>query len=350
MIFLKPKYQITYNNNQYTFPFPLSDNITYVNQQKIKGLSLLKFILKIRWSRIKAKFKLRKTLSSKICYYGPFKGEFGHFLAHNLPFLMYLHKHGVKIHYCGMEIHKPFLIDEHGAPIYEKFFPLRDFFDEVAPNTNSTIPPEDVKIEIENFKRIAKNSKLPFWDIENDFYYWFIHRHFVANGHTHLYRLDKVYKTSNEFSCAIFPRSKGAKETHNNGKEWDYQKLLERISGYFEKIYVCGHPSQCLTLKPLKNTLLYISSDNKKILEACSNSSLIITQHSGVNNLGEYLNKQVLIIYKGGSKVTDIGSMNNTLYFRKSLGEKKPLHFAFSEEEIEDYLKKFKMNYEQTVA
>jgi hypothetical protein len=32
---------------------------------------------------------------------------------------MYLHKNGVKIHYCGMELHKPFMVDETGKPIYE---------------------------------------------------------------------------------------------------------------------------------------------------------------------------------------------------------------------------------------
>jgi hypothetical protein len=48
-----------------------------------------------------------------------------------------------------------------------------------------------------------------------------------------------------------------------------------------------------------------------------------------MNNLREYLNKQVLIIYKGGTKVTDISSMNNTLHFRKSLYEKKNITLCF---------------------
>ncbi|MCX8080355.1 MAG: hypothetical protein N3F09_03865 [Bacteroidia bacterium] len=263
---------------------------------------------------------------------------------------MYLHKKGVKIHYCGMEIHKPFMVDEKGNPVYATFHPLRDFFAEVAPNTNSTIPPADVKEEIIKFRQKARKGIIPFWDIDNDYYYWFIHRHFVARGFTHLYRLDKVYKTNQEFSCALFPRSKGAAETHNNGKSWDYQQLLEMISPYFDKVYVCGHPSQCLSLNPLENTVMNITTDNAKILEACSNASLIITQHSGVNNLGEYLQKQVLIIYKGANKVTDIGSMNNTLHFRKSLKEKIPLAFAFSEQEIMEYIQKFKQKHESVVA
>jgi hypothetical protein len=82
-----------------------------------------------------------------------------------------------------------------------------------------------------------------------------------------------------------------------------------------------------------------VSTDNRITLEKVSNSKLIITQHSGVNNVGEYVNTQVLIIYKGGNKVTDIGSMNNTLRFRKSLENKYPLKFAFSEEEIVNFVK-----------
>src|SRR5205823_14480788 len=113
----------------------------------------------------------------KICYYGPFKGEFGHFLAHTLPFLMYLHKKGVKIRYCGMELHKPFLVDESGKSIISEFTPLRDFFAEVPPNSNTVVPPADVQKVISEWTKEAENSRLPFWNIGDDFYYWFIHRH-----------------------------------------------------------------------------------------------------------------------------------------------------------------------------
>jgi hypothetical protein len=252
---------------------------------------------------------------------------------------MYLHKKGVEIIYCGMELHKPFLVDEKGVSIIKDFRPLRDFFAEVAPNSNSVIPPADVQVEIEKFEKEAQNSGLPFWNIGDDFYYWFIHRNWLGRGHIHLYDLSKVYKTSDQHAVCIFPRNKGAASSHNNGEPWDYPALIELLKPYIDKIYVVGHPSQSFSILASDKVELRLTTDNAQILEACSNSRLIITQHSGVNNLGEYLNKQVLIIYKGGNKIADIGSMNNTMRFRLFMKEKKPLAFAFSEQEIVEFIK-----------
>src|SRR5688500_1278649 len=168
-----------------TFPYLLSDNESYIFENRIRGIQLLKFRLKLGLGFLAASVKLRRTLSKRRCYYGPFKGEFGHFLAHNLPFLMYLHKKGVKITYCGMELHKPFMVDEAGNSIIHDFRPLRDFFSEVAPNTNSTVPPPDVQKDISAFEKEANQSGVPFWNIGDDYYYWFIHRHWLGRGHTH---------------------------------------------------------------------------------------------------------------------------------------------------------------------
>lgn len=334
-----PLYKRKSHIDGYEFPYPFMDNKTFAIESGYKGIKLIKFWLRIKLDFLIATKKLKETIKKKECFYGPFKGEFGHFTAHNLPFLVYLHKKGVKIHYCGMELHKPFLVDESGQSIIHSFYPLRDFFAEVTPNTNVTIPPKDVQVEINKFYDIVNTSNLPFWNIGNDFYYWFIHRHWILNGYTDIYDLSKVYKTQHENSCVIFPRSKGPKVSHNNGGEWDYDKIIDTIKPYFEKIYICGHPSQVLEIKPQDKVELRITADNRQILEACSNAKLIITQHSGVNNLGEYANCQVLIIYNGGNKVEDIGSMNNTLKFRKGLKQKYPLKFAFSYEEIEQKVK-----------
>jgi hypothetical protein len=321
------------------FPYGLADNKGYARQNGLKGLKLLKFWASIYKGYREANKKLEETFKKKACYYGPFKGEFGHFTAHTLPFLMYLHKHNVQITYCGLEIHKPLLIDENGNSIVTKFYALRDFFHEVSPNSNSVIPPKDVQEEINKFEREAEESGLPFWDIGNDFYYWFIHRNWLGKGHTHLYDLSKYYKTADENAVCIFPRNKGSKSSFNNGDAWDYEKLIELINPFFDKIYVVGHPSQSLSIPSSEKVEIRITADNAKILEACSNSRLIITQHSGVNNLGEYVRKQVLIIYKGGNKISDIGSMNNTLRFRGFMKEKLPLNFAFSEDEVVNYAK-----------
>jgi hypothetical protein len=284
---------------------------------------------------------MRRSIQEGTCFYGPFKGEYGHFLAHTLPFLMYLHKHGVKIIYCGMGIHKALLVDESGASIVSEFIELRDFFSEVAPNTNSTIPPSDVQDVIVAFASRAIASGLPFWNIDDDHYYWFIHRMYTVKRFHYVYDLSKSYKTKNENAVCIFPRNKGAAYSHNNGGPWDYGKMIANIEPYFDKVYIVGHPSQSLTIVPSAKTEFRITADNAIILEACANSQLIITQHSGVNNLGEYLNRQVLIIYNGGKRVADIGSMNNTLLFRNYLNEKIPLQFAFTEDEITNYVKNF---------
>jgi hypothetical protein len=334
--------QSTSTVNNITFPYALSDNKGFVVENNIKGIPLLKFWLKIYMNYRKADKRLAETLSKKVCYYGPFKGEFGHFLAHTLPFLMYLHKNGVEIRYCGMELHRPFLVDEQGQSIVKDYRSLRDFFAEVPPDSNAATPPADVQAEIKKFEREAEQSGKPFWNIGDDYYYWFIHRNWLGKGYVHLYNLSHVYKTKNENAVCIFPRSKGAASSHNNGDPWDYQKMIESIKPYFDKIYVVGHPSQSLSIPVSDKVEIRITADNRQILEACSNSRLIITQHSGVNNLGEYLQKQVLIIYKGGKQVSDIGSMNNTLRFRNFMKEKIPLAFAYSEEDIVNYIKSLK--------
>lgn len=321
-------------------PEVLSDNRTFARQYK--GWSRIKFWLRVYYRYWKANRMLRETLRKKMCYYGPFKGEFGHMTAHTAPFLMYLHSKGVKIVYCGMEIHKPLLIDEKGKSIVHDFRPLRDFFAEVPPSSNSTIPPPDVQTEIEKFDREAWKSGLPFWNIGEDFYYWFIHRNWLLKGpYMKTYQLDKVYKTKEEFSVCVFPRSKGAAATHNNGEPWNYNELVNVLSRYFEKVYVVGHPALSVPIEPKGNVEVCLSSDNRVILEKCSNSKLIVTQHSGVNNLGEYTDTQVLIIYKGGNRIADIGSIYNTLRFRPYIGTRHELSFAFSMEEVVSFVKDF---------
>lgn len=316
---------------------------TYIKQNNLSGFSALKFRLKVYCSIFKTHLKLLQTLRKKECFVGPFKGEFGHMLAHNAPFMMYLHKKGVKINYCGMTLHLPLLVNDQKKSIITNLYPLRDFFAEVSPRTNSTIPPDDVKREIQKFKQAAFNSGLPFWNLDDDFYYWFVHRHFVSHGHASLYDLKKAYQTSDENSVAIFPRSKGAAESINNGKSWDYNELVEILSPYFDKVYVVGHPSQVLTIESRKNIEVCITADNSVMLQKCANSKLIVTQHSGTTYLSEYLNTPVLIIYKGGNTV---GSLNNTLYYKKSLGQKNQLSVAYSEEEIITFIKTKK--YEKT--
>jgi hypothetical protein len=318
----------------------MSDNRGYAKFKKLKGISLLKFWTRIRLSYWKADLKLAQTLRKKKCYYGPFKGEFGHFLAHNLPFLMYLHKNGVKIIYCGMELHKPFMVDEKGNSIVSEWRVLRDFFAEVTPDSNSTVPPTDVQAEIEKFENEARQSELPFWNIGDDYYYWFIHRNWLLEkGHVYIYDLSRVYKTKDENACVIFPRKKGV-ASPNNGEPWDYQQVIDSILPYFDKIYICGHPSQVIHLNTDHPKVEFaVSTDNSVMLGKISNARLIITQHSGIVYVGEYVHRDVMVIYKGGKQVQDIGSFHNTLRFKQQFKGYSKIHLAFTREEIISNLK-----------
>jgi len=315
-----------------------SDNVFFARQHS--RLALLRFWIKIARGYTITYIKLYWTLLIKKCYYGPFKGEFGHFLAHTLPFLMYLHSKGVKIYYCGMELHKPFLVNENGEIITAKYFPLRDFFGEVIAKSNETIPPLDVQKEIDAFIKVAKQDRLiPFWNIGDNFYYWFIQRNWLLKGpFMKTYNLEKAYSKKKERSAVIFPRKKGASFSENNGGPWDYIEVAKTVSPYFDKVYITGHPSLSTELKSEGNIEVCLSKDNTVILEICAKSQLIITQHSGVNNIGEYTNNQVLIIYNGKPP---IGSLQNTLRFRPYIGTKFDLAYAFNLDEIVEYAKNF---------
>ncbi|MGP8217527.1 MAG: hypothetical protein ACLQQ4_18305 [Bacteroidia bacterium] len=315
-----------------------SDNKFFAKQYS--GIKRLQFWFKIWRGYMAADARLKKTLRLKKCYYGPFKGEFGHFLAHNLPFLSYLYSKGVQIYYCGMELHRPFLVDENGESIIAHYYPLRDFFGEVSPTSNNTVPPADVQAEISKFMETAeKDPSVPFWNIDDEFYYWFIQRNWLLKGpYMKTHNLEKVYGKGKEKAAVIFPRKKGTGYSNNHGGAWDYMDIARVVSPYFDKVYITGHPSLSAELKPEGNIEVCLSNNNKVILEICAKSQLIITQHSGVNNLGEYTNNKVLIIYNGKPP---IGSLQNTLRFRPYIGTRHDLDYAFSKEEIIEYAKNF---------
>ena len=324
--------EIYFSNNQY-----------FVLQNNIKGLAKIKFWLKVYLGYCKAWWRLFKTLHiTKKCYYGPFKGEFGHWLCHSLPFLQYLYKRGVELIFCGIEIHQPFLVDEQGNSIIHDFRPLRDFFKEVPPHSNSVTPPKDVQEKIEEFTKEAKASNLPFWHIGDDFYYWFIHRNWLLiKPYTDTYDLEKVYKTQEVKAAVIFPRKKGGAITGNNGGPWDYMEIARKISPYFEKVFITGHPALSEQLQSEGNIEVKITGSNADVLEVCSNSQLIISQHSGAVNLGEYTNSKVLVIYNGNNPIE---SMQNTLRFKPSIGTKYSFDFAYNVVEIVSFVKDFTKN------
>lgn len=280
-----------------------------------------------------------KALKDRECYYGPFKGEFGHFLLHNLPFLSHLHQQGVKINYCGMALHKAFLVDDKGNSILHSYHELRDFFAEVPSSSNETIPPEDVQKEIDLFTKKALNSGKAFLNIADKNMYWYVFRNWqLKKGRQHVYNIEPVYQTKKENACVIFPRKKGNATTPNNGGPWDYLELARVVSPYFDKVYITGHPSMSAELQSEGKIEVRLSTDNKVVIETCCNAGLIITQHSGAVHLGCYTNTEVLLIFNGKPPIK---GLIDTLRFRKNLTSQQ-INYAFSHQQIIDFVKSFK--------
>jgi len=289
--------------------------------------------------------RYRKALLTGKCYYGPFTGEFGHLLGHNLPFIAHLYSKGVQVEFCGLEIHRPFFKDEEGKPIVSSYLSTRDYFSESAPDCNIAPEPKDVASFTSGFIKEAKNAKVPYWDNADHDYYFYSFRWWVLNkGYIKVFDLSKIYKTKDERAVVIFPRKWNAnfpgaiaKQLKNNGENWDYRELARSLSPLFDKVYVIGHPVfSAVDFTSFDNVEVVLTNENAFILEKCSNSQLIISQHSGTVYLGEYTNTPVLIIYKGG---TEIGDIEITKLFKKGLGNKHEFSYAFSTEEIIAHVK-----------
>ncbi len=313
------------------FSYHMSDLEGYVFANKLNLMQRILFIGRVTIGFIKCDWKLKRTIKKAKCYYGPFKGEFGHFLAHTLPFVSYLHKENVQVKYCGMALHEAFLIDENGKAIVDFIAPLRDFFAEVSPKSNSTIVPPDVKNHIDAYKLEASNSNVPYWNIDDDFFYWFIFRNWVSIKNSYCYNLSR--KASKENSCVIMPRNKG-KVTENNGEGWDYNEITMICSSVFDKVYICGHPSQTTSIDVNCPNVEICIGNNEILIDRLSRSKICITQHSGAVYACEYTNTDVLLIHKGAKDASDIGSLNNTLRFKKNLAGRSKLNFAFNTEQI----------------
>jgi ADP-heptose:LPS heptosyltransferase len=250
---------------------------------------------------------------------------------------MHLHKKGVKIHYCGMSLHKPFMLDENGKSILSSFTELRDFFGEIKPSANQNKVPRDVAKQIENWKIKAKATGMPFLDIDRTSFYWHGLRNWQLEGRQHKYDLAKAYAQDPTDSVVIFPRKKGGEVTPNNGGPWDYLEIARQLSPHFTKVYLVGHPSLSALVEGYGNIEVKVSADNADTLKFCAEAKLIITQHSGAVHIGAYVNTPVLLIFNGEPPIK---GLFDTLRFRKNL-TRKPLKYAFSLDEIEKAAKKF---------
>jgi hypothetical protein len=303
---------------------------------------------KVFRANAKASVLYRRTMREKKCFYGPFTGEFGHLLGHNLPFITYLYSKGVAIEFCGLEIHKPFFSDEQGKPLVSSYTPVRDFFRESKPDGSKAPEPADVQQLTDQFVATATASGLPYWSHSDHFSYFEAFRWWaLKKGYCKTFDLSRLYKTADEDAVVIFPRKINAHFPHkvkdqlkNNGELWNYQEVAETAAKHFSKVYVIGHPAfSADDLRASERIEICLTNDNRFILEKCCNSKLIITPHSGTVYLGEYTNTPVLIIYKGGRTIGDIGV---TKQFKKGLGERSSFNYAYTIGEIDSFLKKSK--------
>lgn len=288
-----------------------------------------------------------KSLLKKKCFFGPFTGEFGHLLGHNLPFVAHLYSKGVKVEFCGMDLHRCFFVDEAGKSIVSSYTPLRDFYKESAPSSNKADEPKDIHAVTKKFRATAERSGFPFWSNDDFDLYFYAFRWWALNNRfCKVFDLSKVYKTQEENAVVIFPRKWNTnfpemekKQLKNNGENWDYLEVAKAVSKIADKVYVIGHPQfSHVNFESFDNVEVCVTNDNQVILEKCCNSKIIISPHSGSVYLGEYTNSQVLIIYKGGR---EIGEIEMTERFKKGLGSKFPFAFAFSMEEIETFIKNY---------
>lgn len=283
-----------------------------------------------------------ETLNKKECYIGPFIGEFGNFLLHLLPFISHLSKKGVKINYCGLELHRPFLVNENGKQFLFNYVALRDFFKEVKPSGNGIkMLPNDVQEVVDNFQKQARESSLPFLDIYNNKdLYWYSYRNWQLDGKQHIYNLSNVYAPQGKQNkIVIFPRKMVKDFTPNNGGKWDYDMLGKELTNYFDEIVFIGHPELSSFKKINHDKIRYcVSGDNKDVLEECATAKLIITQHSGAMHVGGYVHTPVLLIFKGNPPIK---GLDDSIRFRINF-EYNIVDLAFDSEGIIKHIEKLK--------
>lgn len=319
------------------FPYIEKSEATYACKG-FRGLNLagkVKFTAILLHNNKTLKQFEKETFRLGECYIGPFIGEFGNFLLHMLPFLGYLHKNGIKVHYCGMTNHLPFLVDEKGGSLPETFVELRDFFHEVRPSGNSiAFLPEDVEKQVKKFQKEANESKFPYLDIFTDVnLYWYSYRNWQLKGRQYVYDLSKFYrKEGRSNKVVIFPRKMSKDFTPNNGGSWDYKKIAFELSPYFDEVVFVGHPSMSDDLEDITSDKikLALSTDNTNVLKHCSTANLIVTQHSGAMHVSGYTQTPVLLIFKGKPPIK---GLDDSIRFRINFPYQEA-DIAFTYEEI----------------
>lgn len=282
------------------------------------------------------RLKLAATLKAGACRVGPFEGEFGHVLGHVLPFVRYLYDRNVAVDFCGLDIYKPLFVDEQGRSIVKRYVDLREAFHESPPFSQGQLSaPTDVVATRDSFIMEARHSPIPFWDISDFDYYFNRFRWWLLyQGCVHTTRFSELYKSPPENACVLFARTNKVILRENNGDPWDYRETVDRLAVSFDKVYVAGHPAFTAKLDDHPRVTTCITTDNRKIMETCSKSRLIVTPHSGACYVGPYTDCSVIVIYQRDGCRT-IGNFEDTVRTFQALGGRWPLQCAFTLDELE---------------
>jgi hypothetical protein len=284
----------------------------------------------------KLKGLYKKTISKKECYVGPFWGEFGNFLLHFLPFVMHLHKFGIKVHVICLGHYESFFRDENAKVIYSSFYRLSKDFLLDAPNGNSIrkIPAQFSKI-YNQVKKTSSLNEIPFFDLFDSNFYWYSFRNWQLNGKQNFLEIHKGVKKKNK--VVLFPRLKGPEYTLNNGARLDYDHTTETLADYFDEVVVVGLPEMSANSQYRNPKVRNRIGDNDVVLKECSEASLIVSQHSGAIHVGLYTNTTSLIIYHG---VLPIKGLDDSIRFRANTDV--PLYLVTSDIKLKEFLTEFK--------
>jgi hypothetical protein len=306
-----------------------------------KGLNWkgrLKFWFILEQNNRKLSRFINKTLSQKICYIGPFYGEFGNFLLHFLPFISYLHQQGVKCHICILDRYVDFLMDNKGCPLYETLTLLDGVKLKDLPPASANhlkVEPSEFTLIKNGFFNAAQEKNAPFLDLSDTNLYWYSFRNWQLKDCQHFYDLSRGTPKMNK--VVVFPR-KGTGYTQNNGETPDYLKMANILAEYFEEVTLIGMPEMSESINENFNIKIKTKlGGNDIVLKECSNAALIFSQHSGAIHTGLYTNTPSIMFFKG---ILPIKGLDDTLRFRVNKTN-CPAYLVTNELELREFCKAF---------
>lgn len=281
--------------------------------------------------------KLERAKEERVCWVGPFAGEFGHMLIHILPFVSYLYEQNIDIIFCGQDSYECLFVNEEGKSTVKKYYGYPQFLKESTPDGNDAylIDNAEVYKALEEFKKNALESGDPFFDLSEHWTYkaWFTW--WLGKGYGKLYNIGKVYnqKEIKENAIGFFTRTKV--HTGVTGPEWDVGSVVTTSLNFCDKIYTLGNIYQSHKIKR-EGVENYITENNIDIFRAASQCKVIISYNSGTAYVGKILRIPIVIINNG-----DIRSFHWTDYCSRRWSN-SPMHRAINIGELTKLLQEYK--------